>query len=66
VADDFAHPLGNSSEGRLAAALAYAAGAGAPSCPVPTGLAPRALRAARGGDVLIVKSPWHENRILRR
>jgi carboxyl-terminal processing protease len=66
VADDFSHPLGNPAEGRLAAALAYATSSGTPSCPAPTGIAPQRLRAGFGGDALVVKSPWHENRIFRR
>jgi hypothetical protein len=66
VADDFSHALGDPAEGRLSTALAYAASAGPFVCPAPTGLAPQRLGAGFGGDALVVKSPWHENRILRR
>lgn len=67
VADDFDHALGNSSEGRLAAALGYLASG---SCPAVSASALRsALRttqAAPFGEGVLHKSPWLENRILRR
>jgi carboxyl-terminal processing protease len=65
VADDFSHALGDSNEGRLAAALRYLASG---SCPVATSLGqgaagPQGRPLAEG---LLHKSPWRENRILRR
>jgi carboxyl-terminal processing protease len=66
VADDFTHALGDPAEARLAAALGYAAGQ---ACPPPTFAlsSPRtALSAAAPGEELAVKSPWRENRIVRR
>jgi carboxyl-terminal processing protease len=60
VVDDFGHELGDSAEGRLAAALAYR---NSPTCPAyPT----RALRAALPQEGVILKSPWRQNRILGR
>ncbi|HEY6452650.1 MAG TPA: S41 family peptidase [Steroidobacteraceae bacterium] len=58
VADDFTHQLGDTAEGRLAAALAYRAN---PGCPTPpTGVAlPR-----RTGAHAVRKPPWRENGIL--
>jgi hypothetical protein len=69
VADDFTHALGDSAEGRLAAALGYQANG---SCPVPaTGMAPPATLTAGAyippmADGLAVKSLWQQNRIQRR
>jgi hypothetical protein len=69
VADDFAHPLGDPNEARLAAALAYRAGQ---SCPAPaSALAGRrataaAARAGAASEAHVFKSPWLENRILRK
>ncbi|HVT34341.1 MAG TPA: S41 family peptidase, partial [Nevskiaceae bacterium] len=60
VADDFTHLLGDSSEARLAAALAYRSSG---SCP---GAAGAAKSAAVLHDAIIRKSPLRENRILRR
>src|SRR6267378_1961835 len=58
VADDFGHELGDSAEGRLAAALAYR---DSPTCPAqPT----RALRAALPQEGIVLKSPWRQNRIV--
>ena len=69
VADDFAHALGDPSEGRLAAALGYRM---SPSCPAPSGFALPSLKSSvrsavvsEAGD-LMTKSPWRENRMLRR
>jgi len=56
VADDFAHPLGDPAEGRLAAALAYRTNQACPSAPT---LATRA-------DAVIPKSVWRQNRIIHR
>jgi len=66
VADDFAHPLGDPLEGRLAAALAYRQ---APACPAPTGFAPPGRAAetlAVPLDGVVHKSVWQQNRIMRR
>jgi hypothetical protein len=64
VADDFAHALGDANEGRLAAALAYAAGGNA-SCPAPSGLAPPPT--LQGLEQLAVHKPaWRTLRVLRR
>jgi len=60
VADDFGHELGDSAEGRLAAALAYR---NSPTCPAQS---TRALRAALPEEGVVVKSPWRQNRILGR
>ncbi len=57
VADDFTHMLGDPAEGRLAAALQYAATG---TCPMATALAVPALEAQ------VVKPVWLMNRILRR
>jgi hypothetical protein len=65
VQDDFAHQLGDPLELRLKEALLYRT---VGSCTAaPSGLA----RATLGGtsevaDGQMYKSPWHENRILRR
>jgi carboxyl-terminal processing protease len=64
VADDFTHALGDRSEGRLAAALDYRI---SQSCPGASGIGePGILRAPSATDGLVYKSPWQENRILRR
>jgi carboxyl-terminal processing protease len=65
VADDLGHALGDSNEGRLAAALGYLAGQG---CPVVSAARPGAevAKAAAANEGLLHKSPWRENRILRR
>jgi hypothetical protein len=67
VGDDFTHALGDPNEGRFAAAVGYLVNQ---SCPAATaaasGLAAasRALSSAPDGD--LHRSPWRENRILRR
>ena len=69
VADDFTRALGDSSESRLAAALAYRVG-GAASCPAPTGVGgpgfskPGAPLAVADG--LMRKSPARESRLVDR
>jgi len=60
VADDFSRDLGDSTEGRLATALAYRS---SPTCPAPS---IRALHAAVPQEGTVVKSPWRQNRILGR
>lgn len=72
VADDFTHALGNTSEGRLAAALAFrASGNSLGSCPAASGFAPGAqLKPGQvplsAADGKMYKNPFRENRILRR
>ncbi|HVC31560.1 MAG TPA: S41 family peptidase [Steroidobacteraceae bacterium] len=68
VADDFGHALGDTSEGRLAAALAYLAHPQAATCPSPpTGNAAPALLTQRALlERIFVRSPLTQMRILRR
>jgi C-terminal processing protease CtpA/Prc len=64
VADDFTKELGDATEGRLSAALAYLVTPGA--CPAPTGqtaLAPRELRAS-AMDGRLPASPLRNLRLL--
>jgi hypothetical protein len=64
VADDFGHALGDPREARFEAALGYLADQ---SCPAPSGVAPpEKAQAAPAAEERAPKSPWHENRILRR
>ena len=64
VADDYSRALGDPAEGRLAAALGYRLDQG---CPTATAGAPAGTaRALSSADGLARKSPWRENRILRR
>jgi carboxyl-terminal processing protease len=66
VADDFHHALGDELEGRLAVALSYRTN-GAAGCGPATGFGPRALAVEEPvEDGEMFKSPWLENRILRR
>ena len=71
VADDFSKQLGDSTEDRLATALAYRDGG---TCPAASGLLPDALSKADSPstaaemapqEVIVPKSPWHTNRIMR-
>jgi carboxyl-terminal processing protease len=68
VADDFSHALGDPSEGRLAAALAYLANPQAATCPSPpTGIAaPTNLTQRQLLERIFVRSPLTQMRILRR
>lgn len=68
VADDFSHALGDPSEARLAAALAYLANPQAATCPSPpTGNAPPATVSQRQLlEQIFVRSPLRQMRILRR
>jgi carboxyl-terminal processing protease len=68
VADDFTKALGDQTEGRLAATLAFRASG---SCPAATGFAPGAqLKSGQmplsAADGKIYKDPFRENRILRQ
>ena len=69
VADDFTHALGDPAESRLSAALTYRNNQ---TCPAPSGLAPPGVFKTSAGtdlsaiDGYVPKSPWHQNRILRR
>jgi C-terminal processing protease CtpA/Prc len=71
VADDFSKQLGDPTEERLAVALAYRDGS---ACPAASGLAPDALNKSgtpstsaevKSQEVIVPKSPWHTNRIMR-
>jgi hypothetical protein len=66
IADDFTKLLGDPTEGRLAMALAYRDGQ---VCTAATGSAADGLSKADGTsqetDVVVPKSPWHTNRIMR-
>jgi len=66
IADDFTKQLGDPSEGRLAMTLAYRDGQ---ACTAATGSAPDGFSKADGtsqdADVVIPKSLWHTNRIMR-
>jgi hypothetical protein len=65
VADDFSHTLGDTNEGRLAAALNYRMTS---ACLTgPTGVVkPFAAEVNAAQDVIVPKTPWLENRILRQ
>jgi hypothetical protein len=64
VADDFTHALGNASEHRLAAALAYRIEG---TCPPASASATAETGTIDDSavDGLAAKSPWHQNRTLR-
>lgn len=69
VADDFTKPLGDPTEGRLAAALAFRASNNT-ACPAASGFAPGAqLKPGQvsmsAADGKMFKNPFRENRILR-
>ncbi|HET6628188.1 MAG TPA: S41 family peptidase [Woeseiaceae bacterium] len=67
VADDFSQALGNPAENRFEAALAYIENPG--TCPAPTGVADSLSKVSAplsATDGITPKSPWRENRILRR
>lgn len=63
VADDLTRELGDPLEARLAAALGYRDGG---TCPPPTVALESAGRPLSAADGRTVKSPWHQNRILRK
>lgn len=67
VADDFTAPLGDPSEGRFAAALAYR---NMQNCPAPSSStspsAGSSIASLPAADGIVMKSPWLTNRILRR
>jgi hypothetical protein len=67
VADDFTQALGDPLESRFQAALAYMENG---SCPAPSGIAAPGLAKLTAPlsatDGITPKSPWRENRILRR
>ena len=63
AADDFTHPLGDPNEARLAAALGYRANQ---TCPPATSAPANGLVSLAAADGQLFKSPWRENRILRR
>ncbi len=66
VRDDFSKPLGDASEGRLAAALEHRVGA---ACPAPSESKPSITKPVNGAageerDSTVAKSPWLMNRIV--
>ena len=68
VADDFSQLLGDPTEGRLAAALAYRDGQ---ACPAASGLGPtpglsKTSGALRPTDGVVYRSPFDSNRIMRQ
>ena len=65
VADDFSHSLGDSQEARLSAALGYLGNQG---CPAVSEAGPGASvsQSAARNEGQLYRSPWRENRILRR
>jgi C-terminal processing protease CtpA/Prc len=66
VADDFAHALGDPAEARLAAALGYRTNQ---TCPPATRAPASQLTASApdaGDELVIITSPWRQNRILTR
>jgi hypothetical protein len=65
VADDFGHALGDPAEDRLAAALGYRTDQGCPPAAAAS-RDPEMVRGASVTDGVAHKSPWRENRILRR
>ncbi len=60
VADDFGHPLGDPTEGRLSAALGYIMGQSCPSPPSGVAAPVRLYSPAA-----VHRPPWRENLILR-
>jgi carboxyl-terminal processing protease len=66
VADDFTRQLGDPTESRFAAALAYRDGGG---CPAASGIAPGLLSKAslpqNAVEPMVPKSLWQMNRIMR-
>jgi hypothetical protein len=65
VGDDFGHALGDPSEARLSAALAYR---NDQSCPPAAAASrePDLVKGAAEGDGLMAKAPWREIRLYRR
>ena len=63
VADDFSRDLGDPNEGRLQAALGYILDG---RCPSPTADVTASIRDLSTAGALAHRSPWRENRILRR
>jgi carboxyl-terminal processing protease len=67
VADDFDHALGDSNEARLAAGLGYLAGGICPAASSSISRSGVSKAAAHPlGEGVLSRSPWRENRILRR
>jgi len=66
VADDFSNPLGDPDEARLAAALDYR---DSDTCPAVSGRPARSmsrsLQSTANTDVVVIKSPWLQNRIVQ-
>ncbi|WP_242342691.1 S41 family peptidase [Anaeromyxobacter terrae] len=66
VPDDFGHALGDPAEARLAAALSYRATGSCPATATATATRALAAQAALAGEGEVIKSPWRQNRIVRR
>jgi hypothetical protein len=65
VADDFNHALGDPREARLEAALGYMVNGTCPAAAaIPSAVDIGAAQILREGT--LHRSPWRENRILRR
>jgi hypothetical protein len=64
VADDFTHALGDPNEARYSAALGYFANQGCPAASAAAAVPAAAPLFATDGELR--RSPWRENRILRR
>jgi len=69
VADDLTKPLGDPTEGRLAAALAFRASGNA-TCPAASGFGPGAqlkpgMVSMAAADGRMFKNPFRENRVMR-
>jgi carboxyl-terminal processing protease len=65
MGDDFSHALGDPAEHSLAAALMYL-NTGTCPAPLPTALGKTAQMVRATGGARVYKTPWLENRILRR
>jgi hypothetical protein len=71
VADDFTHEMGEATEGRIAAALAFHA-SNNQTCPAASGVSPPNLaKASLSGDfesrgLRVSKPAARQNRIIRR
>jgi len=65
VADDFTHALGDTAEARLAAALSFRLNQTCPAGTPSMGVQKHAARPLSATDGIAVKSPLHENLLLR-
>ncbi|HKE96474.1 MAG TPA: S41 family peptidase [Povalibacter sp.] len=65
VADDFSHPLGDTNEARIVAALNYRANGTCPTPPAGPVVMGKGQFGTPAGEGLMFKNPLRENRILR-